>query len=48
MQSTPDNSKVGVERSLKQVIENKEISKGMERECKYRAHFSSRATRDID
>ena len=45
MQSTPDKSKVGVHRRLKQIIGNKQMDgEGI----KYHAHFTSSATRDID
>ena len=49
VQSTPDKSKVGVDRRLKQLlIGKKQMSKWMGTECKYHAHFTSSATTDID
>ena len=35
-------------RSSKLITRNKQISKWMVRECKYHAHFTSRAARDRD
>ena len=47
VQSTPDKSKVGVDRRLKQIIGKKQMRKWMGRECKYHAHFTSTATTGI-